>query len=149
MRMLVPDTSSPWTLPARVDDLADSPAFRRRATRIMERHALAIVDAVDELGRLGLVASAAAQVRSYPATPLFKLYVLNRERVFFGYYPVRESKLELDGESTAIWDLMGKDAMLFQYSRDADPDSSSSQFVDQSQVWFDSIWNSVARDYRP
>ncbi|MFI1463595.1 hypothetical protein [Nocardia carnea] len=132
-----------------MDDLADSPAFRRRATRIMERHALAIVDAVDELGRLGLVASAAAQVRSYPATPLFKLYVLNRERVFFGYYPVRESKLELDGESTAIWDLMGKDAMLFQYSRDADPDSSSSQFVDQSQVWFDSIWNSVARDYRP
>ena len=53
VRMLVPDPAMPWTLPARVEDLADSPAFRKRATRIMERHALAIIDDVTELGRPG------------------------------------------------------------------------------------------------
>lgn len=149
VRLLVPDTSTPWTLPARTDDLSDSPAFRKRATRIMERHTTAVLDSVAELARLGLIANAAAQVRTYPAVPLFKLYILNGERTFFGYYPVVEHALELDGESVAIWDLMGKDATLFQHSRDADPDSNGSQFVGQSQMWFDSIWNSVAKDYRP
>ncbi|WP_280488607.1 GntR family transcriptional regulator [Nocardia farcinica] len=152
IRLLVPDASIPWSLPARTDDLSDSPAFRRRATRIMERHALAIIDAVHELADLGLVSSASAQVRTYPAVPLFKLYIINGEQAFFGYYPVREHKLELDGESVAIWDLMGKDATLFQHTTDADPesnDSNDSQFVKQSQLWFESIWTSVARDYRP
>ncbi|WP_280408407.1 hypothetical protein [Nocardia brasiliensis] len=80
---------------------------------------------------------------------MFKLYILNNEQAFFGYYPVREHRLELDGESVAVWDLMGKDATLFEHGQDADPDSNDSKFVEQSQIWFDSIWTSVARDYRP
>ncbi|MFE3052555.1 GntR family transcriptional regulator [Nocardia sp. NPDC059239] len=148
VRLLVPDTSSPWSLPSRVDDLGDSPAFRKRATRIMERHALAVVDAVNELAELELVASASAQVRTYPAVPLFKLYILNASRAFYGYYPVREHKLQLDGEAEAIWDLMGKDATLFEFAQNADPDGKESQFVKQSQMWFDSIWTTVARDYQ-
>lgn len=149
VRLLIPDTSIPWSLPARTDDLTDSPAFRRRAARIVERHAMAIVDSVEELARLGLVSTATAQVRSYPAVPLFKLYILNGEQAFFGFYPVQEHKLELDGEAVAIWDLMGKDATLFHFAREVDPDTKDAQFVGQSQMWFESIWNSVARDYRP
>ena len=49
VRILVPDPGAPWSLPATVEDLSDSPAFRARAARIMERHTLAIVDAVNEL----------------------------------------------------------------------------------------------------
>ncbi|WP_147144467.1 GntR family transcriptional regulator, partial [Nocardia ninae] len=107
VRVLVPDASVPWSLPARVEDLTDSPAFRRRAGRIMERHALAIVDAVTELADLGLVDGATAVVKTWPSPPQFKLYLLNRAYAFFGYYPVREHKLKLDGEPDAIWDLMG------------------------------------------
>lgn len=54
VRLMVPDTASPWTLPATVDGLKDSPAFRARATKIMERHTSAIVEAVNELGELGV-----------------------------------------------------------------------------------------------
>ncbi|MFC9440554.1 GntR family transcriptional regulator [Nocardia sp. NPDC057030] len=147
VRLLVPDASIPWSLPARVDNLEDSPAFRRRANRIMERHALGIVDAVTELAELGLVESATAAVRTYPATPQFKLYILNKTHAFYGYYPVQEHALQLDGEATAVWDLMGKDATLFQFAQESDPDSTASQFVQQSQLWFDSIWTSVAKDY--
>lgn len=149
VRLLVPDTSQPWSLPATVDDLSDSPAFRKRATRIMERHTAAVVDSVKELAELGLVNTATAQVRTYPAVPLFKLYILNGEQTFFGYYPVVEHTLDLEGESVNIWDLMGKDATLFHLARDTDPDSTGSQFVSQSQMWFDSIWDSVAKDHRP
>jgi DNA-binding transcriptional regulator YhcF (GntR family) len=148
VRLLVPDSEMPWTLPARVDDMQDSPAFRKRATGIMQRHTMAIVDSVNELAQLGLVPDASATVRVYPAVPMFKLYLINNAEVFFGYYPVQEHTVTLDGEPTPIWDLMGKDATLFHHTADADPDSLASQYVDQSRMWFDSIWNSVARDIK-
>ncbi|MEC3974577.1 GntR family transcriptional regulator [Amycolatopsis sp. H20-H5] len=148
VRLLVPDPRQPWTLPARVDDLSDSPAFRARATRIMERHTLAIIDAVNELAELGLVPSARALVRVNPAVPLFKLYLINSSEAFFGYYPVQEHTVTLDGEPTAIWDLMGKDATLFHHSVDGDEDSLSTRFVRQSHTWFESLWTTVGRDYQ-
>jgi DNA-binding transcriptional regulator YhcF (GntR family) len=147
VRILVPDPAAPWSLPATVEGLADSPAFRARAARIMERHTLAIVDAVNELGELGLVADAHAEVRVVPAVPLFKLYLLNNADAFFGYYPVQEHTVKLDDEPTPMWDLMGKDAILFHHAADAgDPDTMASQYVQQSAMWFDSIWTTVARE---
>ncbi len=146
VRLLVPDPDIPWSLPARVDDLADSPAFRARARGIMARHTEAIVDAVNELGDLGLVEDARAEVRVYPAVPLFKLYLINDSEVFFGYYPVQEHTVKLDGIPTPIWDLMGKDTVLFHHSADADDDTMASQYVKQSRMWFDSLWTSVARE---
>jgi DNA-binding transcriptional regulator YhcF (GntR family) len=148
VRLLVPDTTIPWSLPAKVDDLQDSPAFRKRATKIMERHTLAIVDAVNELRELGLVEQASAEVRVCPTVPLFKLYIINSTEVFFGYYPVQEHTVTLDGEPTPIWDLMGKDATLFHHATDGDPETLASQYVAQSRMWFDSIWDTVARELK-
>jgi DNA-binding transcriptional regulator YhcF (GntR family) len=149
VRLLVPDTNIPWSLPARVEDLADSPAFRARARGIMQRHTEAIVDAVNELGELGLINEAHAEVRVYPAVPMTKLYIINNTETFFGYYPVQEHTVSLDGEPTPIWDLMGKDAVLFHHAADADEESMASQYVKQSRMWFDSIWNTVARPITP
>ncbi|QUH05399.1 winged helix-turn-helix transcriptional regulator [Saccharopolyspora erythraea] len=148
VRLLVPDTEVPWTLPARVDDMQDSPAFRKRAAGIMQRHTLAIVDSINEMGRLGLVADSKAELRVYPAVPLFKLYLINKSEAFFGYYPVREHSVVLDGDETPIWDLMGKDATLFHHAAEPDEESLSSLFIEQSQMWFDSIWSTVAREVR-
>lgn len=146
VRLLVPDTTRPWSLPARVDDLSDSPAFRERATGIMRRHTQAIVDAVNELGELGIVPDATAELRAYPAVPMFKLYIINGDEAFYGYYPVQHHVVRLDGEPTPIWDLMGKDAILFHHAADSDRESTGSQFVSQSTMWFDSIWNTVAKE---
>jgi DNA-binding transcriptional regulator YhcF (GntR family) len=145
LRILVPDPARPWSLPSRVEDMADSPAFRTRARRIMERHTEAVVDAVDELGKLGLVKEAHAEVRVCPTVPLFKLYLVNDTEVFFGFYPVREHTVELAGEPTPMWDLMGKDALLSHLAIHPDDDDVGSQFVKQSRTWFDSMWNTVAR----
>lgn len=146
VRLLVPDTATPWTLPVRVDDRSDSPAFRERATGIMRRHVAGIVDAVHELQSLGFIKDATAEVRVLPVVPLFKVYILNGAETFFGYYPVREHVVPLDGEDVAIWDLMGKDASLFHHAADGDPDSTATQFVNQSTMWFESIWDSVASE---
>jgi hypothetical protein len=82
--------------------------------------------------------------------PLFKLYLINRTEAFFGYYPVQEHTVRLDNEPIPMWDLMGKDTVLFHHSADSDPDSLASQYRQQSQMWFDSLWDTVAReDHRP
>lgn len=147
VRLLVPDPGTPWSLPVTVEDKADSPAFRKRAEEIMRRHTLAIVDSVTELAELGLVKEASAQVRVHPAAPMFKLYLINDEEAFFGFYPVREHVINFGGETQAIYDLMGKDAILFHHSANDDDTSTGSQYVEQARTWFDSLWNSVATDY--
>lgn len=145
LRILVPDPREPWTLPARADDLSDSPAFRERANGIMTRHTTAVVDAVNELGELGIVPDAYAEIRSFPGVPFFKLYVINGREAFYGYYPVTHHVVELEGEKVPMWDLMGKDATLFHYADDGDQESTQTQFVAQSKMWFESLWSNVAK----
>ena len=147
VRLLLPDPTQPMTIPCQVDDLADSPEFRKRAEEIMRRHTLAIIDSVEELGSLGLVKDVSAQIRVHRAAPLFKLYMINNEEAFFGFYPVREHVITLGGAPRAIYDLMGKDAILFQHSVTDDDTSTGSQYVEQARDWFESMWSTVSTEF--
>lgn len=149
VRILIPDTTAPLAIPCRVEDLADSPEFRARATAIMRRHVGAITDTVNELGTLGLIKEATATVRVHHAAPLFKLYIINGDEAFFGFYPVREHVITLGETPTPIYDLMGKDAVLFHHSTTDDDTSTGSQYVDQARTWFDSMWNTVSTEITP
>src|SRR5215472_12396810 len=52
IRMLLPDTTRPMTVPCRVEDLADDPDYRARMHQVTGRHAYAILETVQELARL-------------------------------------------------------------------------------------------------
>jgi hypothetical protein len=101
---------------------------------------------VAELADLGLVKTAAAQIRVHGSSPMFKLYILNRTEAFFGFHPIAEHTVSLGGQAVPIFDLMGKDATMFHYESGDDPDSIGAQYVDQAQAWFDSMWSTVSRD---
>lgn len=149
LRMLLVDTATPWALPCRTDDLADDPDFRERAAKITQRHTQAISDSITELADLGLVQQASVQVRVHRLAPLFKLYILNNEEAFFGFYPVREHKVILQGEARPIYDVMGKDAVLFHHTIGDDATSIGSQYVEEARGWFESIWNTVSHEPSP
>jgi len=108
-----------------------------------------LVDSVQELAALGLVEEASATVRTHGTVPLFKLYLLNGENAFFGFYPVREHVVTIKGEKHPIYDLMGKDTILFHHATSDDDTSTGSQYVEQARTWFESMWNTVARDLTP
>lgn len=146
IRLLVPDLTEPMGLPVRTDTLADDPDVRGRMRRIMLRHTQGIEDAVHELENLGLVQSAEVRTRVYSVAPMFKLYIINGQEVFFGYYPVKENTVPINKEKVEIFDLMGRDATLFHHAADEDPESMGSQYIAQSQMWFDSIWQNVSRE---
>jgi DNA-binding transcriptional regulator YhcF (GntR family) len=145
IRMMTADTSAPMLLPRRLDTETAEPAIQKRAARIGQRAIDGIIDSVTELADLGLVKSATADIRVYPMTPWFKLYLLNAEEAFLGFYPVIEHTISLGSESADIWDLMGKDAALFHFSRSDAETSNGPQMVSEAQEWFDSVWKSVAR----
>lgn len=147
IRMLLSDMTVPMALPADGATRLDDPDVRARMERIMRRAVDGVTDQVRELGDLGLVKSSIISVRVHSAAPLVKLYVLNSEEVFFGFYNAVEHTVSVKGDPRLILDPMGKDVSLFHYAVTDDETSAGTQFVDASRSWFDSLWTTIAREY--
>jgi hypothetical protein len=45
-----------------------------------------------------------------------------------------------------MYDLMGKDAVVFRHSAHSG-DAADAQFVDQAQGWFDSMWDHISYEF--
>jgi len=145
LRVLLPDLSNPVGLPALASTGEDDARVRARSMQITRRFNDAMADSLQELADMKLVRSATVEVRTYRTSPLFKLYVLNGEEVFFGFYPVLEHKVQIEGEPTAIFDPMGKDAVLFHFTTSDDDTSVGAQYVTEAQKWFNSVWQTVGK----
>ena len=86
-------------------------------------------------------------MRAHSASPLFKLYLINDDEAFFGFYPVLEHTVTIDKQPVPIFDPMGKDATLFHFSAGDDETSNGPQYVAQARTWFDSMWSTITREY--
>jgi len=124
----------------------DDPGYRARMHQVTGRHAYAILEAVQELARLGCIKEASTEIRAYQVPPLFKLYLLNGEEAFFGLYPLVEHNIPFPDGSHPMYDLMGKDAVVFRHSKTTG-DTADAQFVDQAQAWFDSMWDHISYEF--
>lgn len=147
VRILVPDMSVPQAAPVLRKDCADDKRLRGRMHDIMVGYARSIRDSITELQHLDLVPETRVSVRVHNGTSFFKLYVINNEDLFFGYYPVKPNKVVVQGETVEIFDLLGKDTVLFHHSVNDSESSSGSQQVKQAKMWFDSVWETIARDF--
>jgi hypothetical protein len=76
----------------------------------------------------------------------FKVYIINGQEVFFGFYPVARHSVRIKGQQEDIYDLVGKDTMLFHHAADDGPDSIDFQYVEQARAWFESMWSTVAHE---
>ena len=150
IRILVADLTVPVAVPSLADGGQDSPAVRARSERITRRFNQAITESVEELAQLGLVKNATAEVRTYRSSPVFKAYIINGREAFFGFYPVVEHTVNVEGQPTSIYDAMGKDAVLFHFDAGDDDNSSiGQQYVQQVQLWFDSVWTTIGTEFVP
>lgn len=147
IRILVPDMSLPQAAPVRRPDGSDDRRLRERMHDIMVGYTRSIRDSITELQHLDLVPETQVSVRVHSGTQFFKLYVINDEDAFFGYYPIKPNKVVAQGERVEIYDLVGKDTVLFHHSVNDSDSSSGTQQVQQARMWFDSVWDTVARDF--
>jgi hypothetical protein len=113
---------------------------------IMDLHAHAIADSVAELTDLGLIQDSRTEIKVQGAPLAFKVYIINGLEVFFGFYPVAKNTVRIKGQQTEIYDLVGKDAMLFHHAADEGPDSIGYHYVEQARAWFESMWSTVAHE---
>lgn len=142
VRILVPDTSIPWSLPTRVDDAEDEEPHRRRIDALFATHIGGLADDMRALAESRLVADATVNVRTHNVTPSFKLYLINNEDAFFGFYPVYRRTVETDGRDVNRYGMKGKDAQLFHHDATGD---SAAYFI-QARSWFDSVWHTLGRE---
>ncbi|MDT0307015.1 GntR family transcriptional regulator [Streptomyces sp. DSM 44917] len=144
VRLLLPDSTEPMAVPVLVDGLSDDRALRQRAGQIATMNAGGIKHSVEVLAELGLVQSASVEIRFYKASALFKLYIINGGEAFFGFYPLRQRTMTVEDDSKTFFDITGKDTTLFHHSVGPDEAALGSQYVRQSQMWFDSAWSTIA-----
>ena len=138
LRLLLPDTSRPMVLPCAAETLVDDPGMRERGHGLQLRQVGAIAHAAGELEELGLVRQVNLDVRLHGLPPLFKLFIVNDTDAFFGFYPIQRRTIAIADEPHDVFDLIGKDAVMFRYET-ADTKGSGAPFVTQARQWFDSV----------
>lgn len=148
IRAIVTDTSAPLAVPTLAETGEDQDEVRMRSDDIVRRSVRHLLHDVREIGDLGLIKSVKIEVRVSRLAPEFKLFILNEEDVFFGFYPVVSRTVTVDSGPIDIFDIMGKDSIMFPFSVNDDESSSGPRFVAQARTWFDSVWTTVARTFK-
>jgi hypothetical protein len=150
IRMLLPSPGAHLALPKNVDD-PDDPRPVDKVSEIRAWQTNDLRQKVEGLVYRERLAAARVLVREVPITPITKLYLLNRREVISGFYQVKQKRMRVSEDTVLdhVYDVEGFDAYLFRNVMDDDPRSMDSRYVEESQRWFDSIWNTIARDPEP
>ncbi|MER5521075.1 MULTISPECIES: winged helix-turn-helix domain-containing protein [unclassified Streptomyces] len=82
--------------------------------------------------------------RALPFTPPAKLYLLNGVEALFGYYMVMRREELTDSGTLDMYDAVGSESLLFSFEKRAGHRDAA--FVEQSQKWFDALWETITTD---
>ncbi|MFJ3663687.1 winged helix-turn-helix domain-containing protein [Streptomyces sp. NPDC090119] len=82
--------------------------------------------------------------RALPFTPPVKLYLLNGAEALYAYYMVTRREEPTDTGTLEMFDTLGSESMLFSFERRSGQRDAS--FVEQSQKWFDALWETITTD---
>ncbi|GGY95981.1 GntR family transcriptional regulator [Streptomyces poonensis] len=138
-------------LPSRDIDLAFPTSVDPSADRRLQRRWLAQRNAQGQVLRHNLLTLRATHgidvhvsFRALPFTPPVKLYLLNGSEALFAYYTVQRREQEVDSESLETYDTEGTQSMLFAFEQGAALRDTT--FVEQSQRWFDALWETISTE---
>ncbi|MDR3080940.1 MAG: GntR family transcriptional regulator [Streptomyces sp.] len=82
--------------------------------------------------------------RALPFTPPVKLYLLNGSEALIAYYMLTKREEEVESRKLEMYDALGTKSLLFSFERHTGRRDAA--FVDQSQKWFDCLWETVTTD---
>lgn len=82
--------------------------------------------------------------RALPFTPPVKLYLLNGTEALIAYYMVTRREEPSDTGTLDMYDVLGTESLLFSFEKGAGQRDAA--FVEQSQMWFDALWETITTD---
>ncbi|MCX5235320.1 winged helix-turn-helix domain-containing protein [Streptomyces prunicolor] len=143
VRVLLPSREIALAFPVSVEDRGDDDPVHQRWLTMRNAQAQVL-----QHNLLALRATHGIDVhvtfRALPFTPPIKLYLLNEEEALLGYYVLDEREEEYDSETLEMYDALGSQSVLFSFLRQAGQRDAA--FVEQSQKWFDALWETITTD---
>ncbi|MET7766912.1 GntR family transcriptional regulator [Streptomyces sp. NPDC005393] len=86
--------------------------------------------------------------RAIPFTPMAEIYIINRSETLFSYCLISRHEEEISDTIVDIYDASRAGiGMLGRFSQDSEGDREAT-FVEQSMMWFDSVWVTVATELK-
>ncbi|MFF1687001.1 MULTISPECIES: GntR family transcriptional regulator [unclassified Streptomyces] len=82
--------------------------------------------------------------RALPFTPPVKLYLLNGNEALLSYYLVTRREEEIESGTLDMYDTLGTESLLFSFEKRAGQRDTA--FVEESQRWFDALWETITTD---
>jgi biotin operon repressor len=82
--------------------------------------------------------------RALPFTPPVKLYLLNGVEALIAYYMVARREEATDTGMLDMYDVLGTESLLFSFEKSTGERDAA--FVEQSQKWFDALWETITTD---
>ncbi|SDL09653.1 winged helix-turn-helix domain-containing protein [Streptomyces indicus] len=147
VRLLLPSRDIDLAFPVPVEGDAEAVHKRwldqRNAQGQVLRHNLLALRATHDI-------DVQVTFRALPFTPPVKLYLLNGSEALFAYYMIMRREESMDGRETVeMYDTLGTKSLLFSFEKPATGEPAAgkdSSFVEESQSWFDALWNTIAGD---
>ncbi|GGN60515.1 GntR family transcriptional regulator [Streptomyces albiflavescens] len=82
--------------------------------------------------------------RALPFTPPVKLYLLNESEALIAYYMITRREENSDSGVLDMYDALGSASLLFSFEKRAGQRDAA--FVEESQKWFDALWETITTD---
>ncbi|MFG2354225.1 winged helix-turn-helix domain-containing protein [Streptomyces sp. NPDC048521] len=82
--------------------------------------------------------------RALPFTPPAKLYLLNGREALYAYYMIARREEPTESGTLEMYDTLGSESLLFSFEKRAGQRDAA--FVEQSQKWFDALWETITTD---
>ncbi|MFD9461300.1 GntR family transcriptional regulator [Streptomyces sp. NPDC060027] len=144
VRILLPSREINLAFPISVDGRGDDDPVHRRwleqrnAQGHVLRHNLQILRSSHGI-------DVRVTFRALPFTPPVKLYLLNESEALIAYYMITRRREEtVNSEVLDMFDALGSESLLFSF--EARAGRRDAAFVQESQKWFDALWETITTD---
>ncbi|ARX84499.1 GntR family transcriptional regulator [Streptomyces alboflavus] len=164
LRIIIVSLNSPMSLPGSLTPapdgsgihyFADSPENRRRMrNRFAKEYWGLLKDLLDRVHTENAGVSITCELRESPHTPVSKLYILNKQKVYYGTYGIMRKKVrhgrrhrELDILDAEGFGIRHGPARLIGWDKEART-RSTKQIAEFHMAWFQNLWG-VLENIRP
>ncbi|MFD3519225.1 GntR family transcriptional regulator [Streptomyces sp. NPDC058653] len=145
VRVLMPNRDINLAFPRMISSPEEADPVHRRWLQMRNAHGTVLRDHLRELGSAHDI-DVDVEFKALPFTPPVKLYLINGSEALFAYYRVTERETEIDRRPVALYDALGSESLLFSFGAEAGKPHRDQAFVEQSQVWFEALWTTIATD---
>lgn len=143
VRILLPSRDINLAFPVRVDGRSDDDHIHRRWLEQRNAQGHVLSHNLQSL-RASHGIDVHVTFRALPFTPPVKLYLLNGVEALIAYYMLTRREEEWESGTLDMYDTLGSTSLLFSFEKGAGERDAA--FVEQSQKWFDALWETITTD---